>query len=484
MCLVRLRLTMPPCLPMTAAFLASSSAVAKPFTIFCRATGGGVGGSDAGGVGGLLRLLCCSGEKEREEKKNIQIRKKNISGNWKWRDQRWAWHWFSILKFDFCPRHLVDQLWVVVGDAVQRGAAERARQTVLAVQLPATAVGWKEGKVHANQGLHEGEHGQLLQEQKRGERAKEREGEREGTWGRMKKKQMCITDQNHTATTAVYQHLMRMDGLCMVTDACQSRIGRIQIWGKLSVKAWWSVFIPLSATASGTMPTFVCPRQCNQCKWREGLWSLPVAAGRCGRRCSSQRALPEQSPWRAAPITCSHSGPACFFFLYDDTKQFGKVFFTLSSLSISKNAESCMPSKHNSLHFFSAVFTYRIFWAFRNFLSGTFYTYKHTNPRTRSYTHTHTNNAALIPNINLLASIHQWKKNVHGISVAVGRVEDWWSSGGLDFFTQPCQSRASPPRPLPLRPSPAFQGMFITLAAIVSSPFRLLLVAVASSIRA
>jgi len=38
--------------------LASSSAVAKPFNSFCLATGGGVGGSEAGGVGGLLRLFC------------------------------------------------------------------------------------------------------------------------------------------------------------------------------------------------------------------------------------------------------------------------------------------------------------------------------------------------------------------------------------------------------------------------------------------
>lgn len=39
-------------------FLDSSSVVAKPFTSFCLATGGGVGGREAGGVGGLLRLSC------------------------------------------------------------------------------------------------------------------------------------------------------------------------------------------------------------------------------------------------------------------------------------------------------------------------------------------------------------------------------------------------------------------------------------------
>ena len=43
---------------MAAALLASSSVVAKPLIIFWRLTGGGVGGRDAGGVGGLLRLLC------------------------------------------------------------------------------------------------------------------------------------------------------------------------------------------------------------------------------------------------------------------------------------------------------------------------------------------------------------------------------------------------------------------------------------------
>lgn len=44
--------------PIAAALLASSS-VANPLIIFCRLTGGGVGGRDAGGVGGLLKLLCC-----------------------------------------------------------------------------------------------------------------------------------------------------------------------------------------------------------------------------------------------------------------------------------------------------------------------------------------------------------------------------------------------------------------------------------------
>lgn len=44
--------------PIAAALLASSSVVAKPLIIFCRFTGGGVGGRDAGGVGGLLKLFC------------------------------------------------------------------------------------------------------------------------------------------------------------------------------------------------------------------------------------------------------------------------------------------------------------------------------------------------------------------------------------------------------------------------------------------
>lgn len=46
-------------LPKAAALFANSSVVANPLIIFWRFTGGGVGGSDAGGVGGLLRLLCC-----------------------------------------------------------------------------------------------------------------------------------------------------------------------------------------------------------------------------------------------------------------------------------------------------------------------------------------------------------------------------------------------------------------------------------------
>lgn len=52
------------CLPMAAALLASSSVVANPLIIFCRFTGGGVGGRDAGGVGGLLRLLCCRNQNQ------------------------------------------------------------------------------------------------------------------------------------------------------------------------------------------------------------------------------------------------------------------------------------------------------------------------------------------------------------------------------------------------------------------------------------
>lgn len=49
----------PSCPAMTPPLPASSSVVAKPFSSFCRATGGGVGGKEAGGVGGLLRLFCC-----------------------------------------------------------------------------------------------------------------------------------------------------------------------------------------------------------------------------------------------------------------------------------------------------------------------------------------------------------------------------------------------------------------------------------------
>lgn len=55
----------PECLPIATALLASSSVVANPLIIFCRFTGGGVGGRDAGGVGGLLRLLCCRNQNQR-----------------------------------------------------------------------------------------------------------------------------------------------------------------------------------------------------------------------------------------------------------------------------------------------------------------------------------------------------------------------------------------------------------------------------------
>lgn len=63
---------LPSCPLITPAFLASSSAVAKPFTIFCLTTGGGVGGREAGGVGGLLRLFCCTEMyKMRKKKKHL-----------------------------------------------------------------------------------------------------------------------------------------------------------------------------------------------------------------------------------------------------------------------------------------------------------------------------------------------------------------------------------------------------------------------------
>lgn len=52
----------PSCSPTS--FLVSSSVVAKPFTSFCLATGGGVGGREAGGVGGLLRLFCWRSRQE------------------------------------------------------------------------------------------------------------------------------------------------------------------------------------------------------------------------------------------------------------------------------------------------------------------------------------------------------------------------------------------------------------------------------------
>lgn len=50
---------LPSWLTNTPAFPASSSVVAKPFAIFWQAIGGGVGGREAGGVGGLLKLFCC-----------------------------------------------------------------------------------------------------------------------------------------------------------------------------------------------------------------------------------------------------------------------------------------------------------------------------------------------------------------------------------------------------------------------------------------
>jgi hypothetical protein len=52
-------IVIPSWLTNTPAFPASSSVVAKPFAIFWQAIGGGVGGREAGGVGGLLKLFCC-----------------------------------------------------------------------------------------------------------------------------------------------------------------------------------------------------------------------------------------------------------------------------------------------------------------------------------------------------------------------------------------------------------------------------------------
>ncbi len=74
---------------MTPPLLASSSVVAKPLSNFWRATGGGVGGREAGGVGGLLKLFCC-----REIKIRVTICTSHtwnlISGVYCWCHETWC----------------------------------------------------------------------------------------------------------------------------------------------------------------------------------------------------------------------------------------------------------------------------------------------------------------------------------------------------------------------------------------------------------
>ncbi len=62
---------------MTPPLLASSSVVAKPLSIFWRATGGGVGGREEGGVGGLLKLFCCREIKNTSDHLYVSYMKSN-----------------------------------------------------------------------------------------------------------------------------------------------------------------------------------------------------------------------------------------------------------------------------------------------------------------------------------------------------------------------------------------------------------------------
>lgn len=143
------------CLPMAAALLASSSVVANPLIIFCRFTGGGVGGRDAGGVGGLLRLLCCRNQN-----------KYTVSTSWCRHTM------FILFKLSEVSRsYLVGQLGVIVRDSIKRGAAKGTRQEALSIEL-AAAIGSKMGKVDPNQWLHEGQQGELLSGEKKREQGK------------------------------------------------------------------------------------------------------------------------------------------------------------------------------------------------------------------------------------------------------------------------------------------------------------------------
>lgn len=56
---------------------------------------------------------------------------------------------------------LIDELGVVVWHPVQWRTAKRTRELVLSVQIP-TAIRKEVCEVHTNQGLHEGQQGQLL----------------------------------------------------------------------------------------------------------------------------------------------------------------------------------------------------------------------------------------------------------------------------------------------------------------------------------
>lgn len=89
-----------------AAFLASSSAVAKPFTIFCLTTGGGVGGKEAGGVGGLLRLFCCAEGGGGEENSKETFTKLSV-------------YFYSTIIPLIVAADLIDELGVVVRHPVQ-----------------------------------------------------------------------------------------------------------------------------------------------------------------------------------------------------------------------------------------------------------------------------------------------------------------------------------------------------------------------------
>lgn len=145
----------------------SSSDGVTPLTIFCCTDGGGVGGSDEGGVGGLLRLfwgrggvLCARWHRETDI----------ISWPQLYQPFAQVCHpQLHLLKNLIIPKrycHFSDlgkQLGIVVRARGQHPTSEGPSQLALPTDRAATAKGSKEAKVGGDGRLREGQQGQLLE---------------------------------------------------------------------------------------------------------------------------------------------------------------------------------------------------------------------------------------------------------------------------------------------------------------------------------
>lgn len=144
----------------------SSSDGVTPFTIFCCTDGGGVGGSDEGGVGGLLRLfwgrggaVCARWHRETDISPGPTLHQPY---------PRVGHPYLHLPKNLIVPKRyfqfsdLGEQLGVVVRACGQRPTSKGPPQLALPIDGAAAAKGSKETKIGGDGRLREGQQGQLL----------------------------------------------------------------------------------------------------------------------------------------------------------------------------------------------------------------------------------------------------------------------------------------------------------------------------------